>query len=84
MPGRPELRRILYTISDLAHNDTSASIIDLAIEKETKLSNYDLDKMLSELSSLGLIEIFPKPTGANFKLVSITPKGLEELQSPNK
>lgn len=81
MAVRPEMRRLLFSIGNLAHDDTNTSVLDSAIKRETSLPDFELNKVLDELQSSGLIEILPKPTGVNFKLVNITPKGLEELRS---
>jgi len=75
----PELRRILYTISDLSHKNINTSVLDSAIHRETRLPNFELDKLLNELNSLGLIIIHQKPTGVNFRLVNLTSNGLQEL-----
>ena len=77
----PELKKILFTIGDLSHNDTNVSLIDSAILRETKLPRFEINRVLTELSTLGLIKILPRPSGVDFKLVNITREGLKELTS---
>ncbi len=81
MVVRPELRKVLYTIGDLSHSDIETSVIDSAIKRETELPDFELNRLLEELGSLGLIRfILPRPSGANFRLVNITSEGLKELK----
>jgi hypothetical protein len=83
MPITPELRRVLYTISELSHNNLETSVLDSAVQRETRLPNFELDRLLKELDSLGLITILRRPSGVEFRLLNMTSLGLHELTSDN-
>ncbi len=77
---RPELRKILTIIADLAHNNTEASVQNNAIIEESKLVPHEVNNYLDELKSKGLIkETTPRPAGSNFNLLNITTEGINAL-----
>jgi hypothetical protein len=79
---REELRKILTIVADLAHNNTNASVKDIGVIEEAKsLLEHEVRNHLDELDSRGLIKYDIKVTGANFRHLSITRDGLEELEN---
>jgi hypothetical protein len=79
MTIREELMRVLYTIGVLTNYDTNVSLLDSAILREVNLPERRLADYLSELNSLGLIDLLIRPSGANFRLLNLTNNGIMEL-----
>ncbi|MGH9982617.1 MAG: hypothetical protein ACRD8W_01525 [Nitrososphaeraceae archaeon] len=77
----PQLRNILGIVADLSHYNTDASVIDRAVIERTGLSPSQVTDMISQLESLGLVNRQIKVSGADFRLLNITPKGLNELMN---
>jgi hypothetical protein len=79
------LRNILKIIADLSHNDVNANIFDITVVEHSDLPSEEVNRLLVELSSLGLIKML-KRTGDEennknqyFRILNITRRGLQEL-----
>jgi hypothetical protein len=84
MAIREELRRILRIVADLGQNNINTSISDNAIQKESGISPNEVQKLLNELDSLGMIKEILSPAGTrpsevDFRLYNLTQRGLEGL-----
>jgi predicted transcriptional regulator len=80
MSMKDELRRILTIISDLTHNDINSSVKDTKIIAEANLQSEDVEKLLNELQSLGLIEeVSSKPAGVDYRMYKITKEGINGI-----
>jgi hypothetical protein len=77
----PQSRNILGIVADLSHYNTDASIIDRAVIERTGLSPSQVTDRISQLESLGLVNRQIKVSGADFRLLNITPKGHKELMN---
>ena len=79
MSTSDELRRILTIISDLTNNDINSSIKDTKIITEAN-RQYEVEKYLNQLQSLGLIkEDSSKTTGVDYRMYRITREGINEI-----
>ena len=70
-------RRILNIIEEKTTRSVSTSILDTAIIQASGLPADEVNTYLSQLEGLGLITLGIKVSGADFRLVNITPAGLE-------
>ena len=89
MTIRPALRNLLKVVGDLSDYDVPTNIVDTSvIQHSGGLSSLDVYDCLEELESLGLIKMV-QPIGdtkekkdeETFRLLNITKKGLEQLNS---
>ena len=79
MSTSDELRRILTIISDLTNNDINSSVKDTKIITEAN-RQYEVEKYLNQLQSLGLIkEDSSKTTGVDYRMYRITREGINEI-----
>ena len=78
---RNELQKILNIISDKTESNPSSGIMDSAVIGESGLPESEARKYINELAGLELITVGIKFSGANFRMLSITNKGIEELQN---
>jgi hypothetical protein len=86
---KPELRNILEVVGHLSHHDIDTNVVDTSVIQHNKVhSSMKVYDCLDELESLGLIKMLqPVPDtkeendDQTFRLLNITEKGLEELQS---
>jgi hypothetical protein len=77
---RSELRRILDIVTDLAQNDVNKDVLETEIISHSGLPDFDVRNHLNELERLHLIkEALPRPSHAEFRLWSVTEKGLQKL-----
>jgi hypothetical protein len=77
---RSELRRILDIVADLAQNDVKKDVLETEIISHSGLSDFDVRNHLNELEWLHLIkEALPRPSHKEFRLWSVTEKGLQKL-----
>jgi hypothetical protein len=76
-----ERRNILTIIADQSRGNVNASVYDFNIIKESGLPVSEVYNYLYQLESLGMIKLGIKASGADFRLVNITGKGLDELSS---
>jgi hypothetical protein len=88
MALRPALRNILEIIGNLAHHDVTTNVVDTSVVQYSGgLSSLEVYDCLNELESLGFIKMLQRiedtreKDGETFRLLNITKKGLEELQS---
>ena len=88
MAMRPALRNILKVVGDLSKKDTNTNVVDTeVIQHSDGLSSAEVYEYLNEIESLGLIKMVKSINDKKekdvetFRLLNITEKGLEELQS---
>lgn len=74
-----QLQNILGIVADLSHYNTNASVIDRAVIERTGLPPAQVMDVIKQLESLGLVNRQIKVSGADFRLINITRKGLKEL-----
>ena len=89
MTIKPALRNLLKVVGDLSDYDVTTNVVDtLVVQHSGGLSSLDVYDSLEELESLGLIKMV-QPIGdtkekkdeETFRLLNITKKGLEQLNS---
>lgn len=76
-----EQRSILTIIADQSRGNVNASVYDFNIIKESGLPVSEVYSYLYQLESPGMIKLGIKASGADFRLVNITSKGLDKLSS---
>lgn len=88
MAIRPVLRNILKVVGDLSKKDTNTNVVDTEVVQHSDgLSSAEVYEYLNEIESLGLIKMVKSINDKKekdvetFRLLNITEKGLEELQS---
>jgi hypothetical protein len=88
MAIRPALRNILKVVGDLSKKDTNTNVVDTEVVQHSDgLSSAEVYEYLNEIESLGLIKMVKSINDKKekdvetFRLLNITEKGLEELQS---
>jgi DNA-binding PadR family transcriptional regulator len=88
MAMRPALRNILKVVGDLSKKDTNTNVVDTEVVQHSDgLSSAEVYEYLNEIESLGLIKMVKSINDKKekdvetFRLLNITEKGLEELQS---
>ncbi len=76
---KSEVRRILDIIADLSQNDVKKDVLETEIISHSGLPATEVRNYLSELEWLNLVkEALPRPSHAEYRLWSITEKGLQE------
>lgn len=78
---RTELRKILNIIADKTQSDSNSSVTDSAVIRDSGLSESEARRYINELASLGLLTAGIKIEGADFRMLSITKEGIQELQN---
>jgi hypothetical protein len=82
MTIRSELKKILDIVADLAENDVKKDVLETGIIAHSGLSDFEVRNHLNELEWLRLVkEALPRSSHADFRLWSITEKGLQELST---
>lgn len=89
MAIKPELRKILEVVGHLSHHDIDTNVVDTSVVQNSGgHSSRKVYDCLDELKSRGLIKMLQpipdtkaKKDDQTFKLLSITERGLQELQS---
>jgi hypothetical protein len=77
---RPELKKILGIVADLAENDIKKDVVETDIISRSGLVDVELRKHLNDLEWLHLVkEVQPRPSRRDWRLWSITEKGLQEV-----
>jgi predicted transcriptional regulator len=72
-------KRILGIVADLSQNDAKKDVLETEIISQSGLPAADLRNYLSELEWQNLVkEGLPRPSHAEFRLWTITEKGLKE------
>jgi hypothetical protein len=79
---KSELRRILDIVADLSQNDVKKDVLETEIISHSGLPAAEVRNHLGELEWLNLVkEALPRPNHAEYRLWSITEKGLQDRSS---
>jgi hypothetical protein len=77
---KSEVRRILEIVADLSQNDVKKDVLESEIISHSGLPDVEVRNYLNELEWLHLIkEALPRPSHAEFRLWSVTERGLQKL-----
>jgi hypothetical protein len=77
---KPELKKILGIVADLAENDVKKDVLETDIITRSGLADAEVRKHLNDLEWLHLVkEIQPRPSRTDWRLWTITEKGLREV-----
>jgi hypothetical protein len=77
---RPELRRILGNVANLSHDDVKKDVLETEVISHSGLTGLEARNHLNELEWLHLVkEALPRPRHEEFRLWSITEKGLKQI-----
>jgi predicted transcriptional regulator len=81
---KSELRRILDIVADLSQNDVKKDVLETEIISHSGLPAVEVRNYLNELAWLNLVEeALPRPSHAEFRLWSVTEKGLQDRSRQN-
>jgi hypothetical protein len=76
---KSEVRRILDIVADLSQNDIKKDVLETEIISHSRVTAAEVRNYLGELEWLNLVkEALPRPSHAEYRLWSITEKGLQE------
>ena len=77
---KSETRRILDIVADLSQNDVKKDVLETEIIAHSGLPAIEVRNYLNELEWLNLAKesSVPRPSHAEFRLWSVTEKGLQE------
>jgi predicted transcriptional regulator len=76
---KSEVKRILDIVADLAHNDVKKDVLETEIISHSGLTAVEVRNYLYELEWQNLVkEGLPRPRHAEFRLWTITEKGLQD------
>ena len=79
---KSEVSRILNIVADLSQNDVKKDVLETEIISHSGLPAVEVRNHLSELEWLNLVkEAQPRPSHSEFRLWSVTEKGLQERSS---
>lgn len=79
---KSEARRILDIVADLSQNDVKKDVLETEIISQSGLSATEVRNYLGELEWLNLVkEALPRPSHTEYRLWSITEKGLLQDRS---
>jgi hypothetical protein len=77
---KPELKKILGIVADLAENDVKKDVLETDIITRSGLADVDVRKHLNDLEWLHLVkEVQPRPSRTDWRLWTITENGLREV-----
>ena len=77
---KPELKKILGIVADLAENDVKKYVLETDIITRSGLADVEVRKHLNDLEWLRLVkEVQPRPSRTDWRLWTITEKGLQEV-----
>ena len=77
---KPELKKILGIVADLAENDVKNDVLETDIISRSGLVDVEVRTHLNDLEWLHLVkEALPRPSHTDWRLWSITEKGLQEV-----
>jgi hypothetical protein len=77
---KPELNKILGIVADLAENDVKKDVLETDIITRSGLADVEVRKHLNDLEWLHLVkEVQPRPSRTDWRLWTITEKGLREV-----
>jgi hypothetical protein len=81
---KPELKKILDIVAGLAGNDVKKDVLETDIISRSGLVDVKVRKHLNDLEWLHLVkEVQPRPSRPDWRLWSITEKGLQEVSDKN-
>jgi hypothetical protein len=74
---KPELKKILGIVADLAENDVKKDVLETDIITRSGLADVEVRKHLNDLEWLHLVkEVQPRPSRTDWRLWKITENGL--------
>ena len=77
---KPELKKILDIVADLAGKDVKKDVLETDIILRSGFVDDEVRKHLNDLEWLHLVkEVQPRPRRTDWRLWSITEKGLREV-----
>jgi hypothetical protein len=77
---KPELKKILGIVADLAENDVKKDVLETDIISRSGLVDVEIRKHLNDLEWLHLVkEVQPRPSRTDWRLWGITEKGVQEI-----
>lgn len=77
---KPELKKILGIVADLAENDVKKDVLETDIISRSGLVDVEIRKHLNDLEWLHLVkEVQPSPSRTDWRLWGITEKGVQEV-----
>jgi hypothetical protein len=77
---KPELKKILDIVADLAENDVKKDVLETDIITRSGLADVEVRKHLNDLEWLHLVtEVQPRPSRTDWRLWTITENGLREV-----
>ena len=77
---KPELKKILGIVADLAENDVKKDVLETDIITRSGLADVEIRKHLNDLEWLHLVkEVQPRPSHTDWRIWNITEKGLREV-----
>ena len=77
---KPELKKILGIVADLAEKDVKKDVLETDIITRSGLADVEVRKHLNDLEWLHLVkEVQPRPSRTDWRLWTITEKGLREV-----
>ena len=77
---KPELKKILGIVADLAENDIKKDVLETDIITRSGLADVEVRKHLNDLEWLHLVkEVQPRPSRTDWRLWTITENGLREV-----
>jgi hypothetical protein len=77
---KPELKKILGIVADLAENDVKKDVLETDIISRSGLVDVEIRKHLNDLEWLHLVkEVQPRPSRTDWRLWGITEKGVQEV-----
>jgi hypothetical protein len=79
---KPELKKILGIVADLAGNDVKKDVLETDIISRSGLVDVEVRRHLNDLEWLHLVkEVQPRPNRTDWRLWSITETGLREVSN---
>ena len=87
MPLRKQLHDVLALTAELTHGNVNEDVRHTLVMDRMGMPEHETHRYIHELESLGLIKIQPRVNhntdekGREFRLISITEQGLQELAS---
>lgn len=77
---KPELKKILGIVAELAENDVKKDVLETDIITRSGLADVEVRNHLNDLEWLHLVkEVQPRPSRTDWRLWTITEKGLREV-----
>ena len=77
---KPEFKKFLHIVADLTGNDVKKDVLETDIISRSGLVDVEVRRHLNDLEWLHLVkEVQPRPSRTEWRLWSITEKGLQEI-----